>query len=157
MWAAISNISALLSIISAIVTAKSALSIKSYYEKIVNQYSVEKITVAEQKVFEAKKKYQRIKRMYLNSRGIKEDAFFDEYMDLDSALDEIQHALPVGYGDLIDIVKGTKRLLDTATVPEYIKNRSRAFLDIGGYLASISEGIKIEKAKLQEQNVKNIL
>ncbi len=156
MWDIISNASALLSIISAVITFISALSIRNYYKKIVNQYSTEKVTIAEQKAFEAKRKYQDIKRMYMNNRGIKVDAFSDAYMDLDSSLDEIQHTLPVGYGDLFDLVKEAKRLLNVATAPGHIKNRSQAFLDIGTYLDSISEGIKAEKTKLQERNVKDI-
>lgn len=71
MWQVISNIASVLSIISAIVTLCSALAIKSYYNKITTLYSVEKLTVAEQKSIEAKKTFQGLKEMYMTPRGRK--------------------------------------------------------------------------------------
>lgn len=65
MWQFISNIASVLSIISAIITSCSALTIKSYYSKITTLYSVEKLTIAEQKSIEAKKIYQELKKCIL--------------------------------------------------------------------------------------------
>ena len=78
-WSVISNIASVLTIISAVVTVISALAMRYYYAKIVNQYSVEKVTVAEHKSLEAKKEYQEIKKIYANPRGIRREIFSESY------------------------------------------------------------------------------
>ena len=66
----LSHIATVLTIISAGITGYSALKIKSYYEKIITLYSIEDLTLAEQQAINAKKEYQKLKEMYVNSRGV---------------------------------------------------------------------------------------
>lgn len=155
VWSVISNIASVLSIISAVVTVISALTMRYYYAKIVNQYSVEKVTVAEQKSLEAKKEYQEIKKMYANPRGIRKETFSEMYIKVDDMLDDIQHNLPVGYGEISALIKLAKERVNQATEPETLETRSDAFLDLGKCLDSILDKLKVEKATLQKQNIKN--
>ena len=156
MWQIISNIASVLSIASAIITCITAGKIKTYYEKIVTQYSVEKITIAELKSLEAKKEYQQIKSMYLETRGRKAKAYSDSYMKIDNNLDDIKHSLPSGYEDISRLIKEAKVILNKAVEPEVITQKSSYFLELGTYLDNIYEGLESEKSKLQEKNVKNI-
>ena len=129
---------------------------EKYYEKIVTQYSVEKITIAELKSLEAKKEYQQIKSMYLETRGRKVKAYSDSYMKIDNNLDDIKHSLPSGYEDISRLIKEAKVILNKAVEPEVITQKSSHFLELGTYLDNIYEGLESEKSKLQEKNVKNI-
>lgn len=154
-WSVISNIASVLTIISAAVTVVSALAMKNYYTKIVNQYSVEKVTVAEQKSLEAKKEYQKIKKMYANPRGIRKETFSGMYIIVDDMLDDIQHNLPVGYNEISTLIKLAKERVNEATEPQALEKRSDAFLDLGRCRDSMIDKLKVEKATLQKQNIKN--
>lgn len=154
-WSVISNIASVLTIISAVVTVISALAMRYYYAKIVNQYSVEKVTVAEHKSLEAKKEYQGIKKMYVNPRGIRRETFSEMYIKVDDMLDDIQHNLPAGYDEISELIKLAKERVNQATEPEALQRRTDAFLDLGRCLDSIIDKLKVEKATLQKQNIKN--
>lgn len=156
MWQIISNVASVLSIASAVITCITTVKIKSYYEKIVMQYSVEKVTIAEQKSLTVKKEYQNLKSMYFDSRGRRPKAYSDSYMTIDNALDDIKHSLPSGYEDISKLIKEAKLILNKATEPEVITQKSDYFLELGIYLDNIYDGLELEKRKLQEQNVKNI-
>lgn len=155
IWSAISNIASVLSIISAVVTVVSALAMRYYYAKIVNQYSVEKVTVAEQKSLEAKKEYQEIKKIYANPRGFRRETLFEIYIKVDNMLDDIQHNLPAGYDEISELIKLAKECVNQATEPEVLQKRTNEFLDLGRCLDSIIDKLKAEKATLQKQNIKN--
>lgn len=156
MWQVISNIASVLSIISAIVTLCSALAIKSYYNKITTLYSVEKLTVAEQKSIEAKKIFQGLKEMYMTPRGRKSTAYSEKYMQIDNASDDIVHLLPVDCSDASKQVKQAKDVLNKAASKECIENTSEYFTELGICLDALCESLKSQKAKTQEKNVKNI-
>lgn len=152
----ISDIASVLSIISAIVTFGSALTIKTYYHKITTLYSVEKLTVAEQKSIEAKKTFQDLKGMYKDSRGRKNTAYSDKYMQIDNTLDDIAHSLPVDCSNASKLVKQAKNLLNQATSKELMGNESGYFSELGNCLDMLYDSIKPQKATVQEENVKNI-
>ena len=156
VWNVISNIASVLTIISAVVTTISAFAMKSYYVKIVSQYSVERVTVAEQKALEAKKEYQEIKKMYIESRGVRKETFSEAYIKIDDILDDIQHILPAGYVEISGLIKYAKEHINHATEPEVLQRINNAFLDLGKYLDSIIDKLKVEKSTLQKQNIKNI-
>lgn len=156
MWQVISNMASVLSIISAIVTLCSALAIKSNYNKITTLYSVEKLTVAEQKSIEAKKTFQGLKEMYMAPRGRKSKAYSEKYMQIDNALDDIAHSLPVDCSDVSKQVKQAKDVLNKAASKECIENTSEYFTELGRCLDALCESLKSQKAKAQEKNVKNI-
>lgn len=156
MWQVISNIASVLSIISAIVTLCSALAIKSYCNKITTLYSVEKLTVAEQKSIEAKKTFQGLKEMYMTPRGRKSTAYSEKYMQIDNTLDDITHSLPVDCSDTSALVKQAKDVLNKAASKEFIENMSEHFNELGRCLDALYESLKSQKSKVQEENVKNI-
>lgn len=156
MWQFISNIASVLSIISAIITLCSALTIKSYYSKITTLYSVEKLTIAEQKSIEAKKIYQELKKMYITPRGRKNEAYSEKYMQIDNTLDDITHSLPVGFSDASTQVKHAKSMLNMASSEAFIYSKSEYFYELERNLDELYEILKSQKAKTQEQNVKNI-
>lgn len=155
IWSALSNIASILSIISAVVTVKSAFAIRRYYDKLFNHYSVERITVAEQKALETKKEYQEIKKMYLNPRGFREEKFFEQYIKVDNMLDDIQHNLPAGYYEISEQIKYAKECINQTTEPEVVQEKDDAFLDLGRCLDSIIDKLKVEKTILQKHNIKN--
>ena len=156
MWQIVSNAASILSIVSAAITCISAVKIRSYYKKIVTQYSVEKVTIAEQKALEAKKEYQHLKSMYIEIRGRKPKAYSDSYIAIDNALDDVKHSLPSGYEDISKLIKEAKEILNKATDSEVIAQKSEYFLELGTYLDNLYDGLESEKSKLQEKNVKNI-
>ena len=123
---------------------------------IVTQYSVERVTIAEQKSLEAKKEYQHLKSMYIEIRGRKPKAYSDSYIIIDNTLDDVKHSLPSGYEDISTLIKEAKTILNKATEPEVITQRSEHFLELGKYLDNIYDGLETEKSKLQEKNIKNI-
>ncbi len=156
MWDIISNIASVLSIISAVVTAKSAWAIKGYYQKIVSQYSFERITVVEQKAYEAKREYQKIKGMYANSRGTKQSTVASIYIVIDNLLDEISHSLPSGYDEIHALIKQARGSLNESMDDVKIMSKSDSFIDLGSYIDGISEKLKREKESLQKENIRNI-
>lgn len=156
MWQAISNTASVLSIISALITLWSAIKIKTYYHKITTLYSVEKVTVAEQKSIEAKKIFQSIKEMYIDTRGRKNSAYSERYMQIDNTLDDIARSLPVDCCDSLAIVRQAKEALDKATDTEFITKTSEHFRELGRCLDALYENLKCQKMMLQEKNVKNI-
>ena len=155
MWQCISNIASVLSIISACTTLWSALTIKTYYHKITTLYSVEKLTVAEQKAIEAKKIFQELKEMYTVSRGRKEEAYSEKYMQLDNILDDIVHSLPADCSDTSALIKRAKELLDKSIIKYLIAKKSEPFDELGRCLDELFENLKFQKAKAQEENVRN--
>ena len=154
-WSVISNIASVLTIISAVVTVISAFAMRYYYAKIVNQYSVEKVTVAEQKALEAKKEYQEIKKMYANPRGFRKETFSEMYINVDDLLDDIQHNLPAGYDEISELIKLARERVNQVTEPEALQRRTDEFLDLGRCLDSMIDKKKKKKATLQKQNIKN--
>ena len=156
MWQGISNIGSLLSIISAVVALRSAWAIKSYYNKITTLYSVEKLTVAEQKSIEAKKTFQMLKEMYMDPRGRNDGAYPEKYMQIDNILDDVAHSLPADYSDVSALITHTKEVLDKASSEEFIAKASEHFKELGRYLDTLCENRKTQKSKVQEENVKNI-
>ena len=155
IWSVLSYVASVLSIVSAVVTVISAFAIRDYYGKLVNHYSIEKITIAEQKSFEIKKEYQKIKKMYANSRGIRQETFSESYINVENMLDDVQYILPVGYDEISALIKYGKECINQATEPELLQERNNAFLDLGRCLDRIIDKLKIEKATLQKQNIKN--
>lgn len=152
----LSNIATILSIASAIVTFRSALKIESYYEKILSLYSVEKLTISEQKSIEAKKKYQELKKMYVETRGRERKAYSDAYMEIDNALDDIMHSIPVESTGIAALIQEAKNYLDAATAPNNIEKRSKEFLGLGTCLDNVYQALKTEKSDGQKENATNI-
>ena len=74
----------ILTVISAIVTVVSVFTIKSYYNKIVRQYSVEKLTLAEQYIHNSIEIMQKIKRIYSSdTRGLSVKKIGGLYLDIE--------------------------------------------------------------------------
>ena len=154
MWTYISNFADVLSVISAIITVKSAIEIKKYYKKIVRQYSIEKITVAEQKIHETKQLYQQIKKLYLSEgRGVTRTKLSELYIKIEENLDKISYDIPTSFEDLLSSIKSAKKQINYAMEGEKILTKSSAFMELGNLLDNINEGLKAEKEEMQKQNM----
>lgn len=155
MWTNISNVADGLSIISAIITLFSAISIKKYYKKIVRQYSVEKLTASEQKLQVAKERYQQIKRMYSGEqRGVNKKKICGLYLDIDEIFDSVIFLIPTTFSSIINSIRSAKNEINTAIMDDIIPQKNEHFFELGTLLDNIYSGIKIEKEKIQKQNMK---
>lgn len=94
--------------------------------------------------------------MYITPRGRKNVAYSEKYMQIDNTLDDITHSLPVGFSDASTQVKQAKNMLNMASSEAFIYSNSKYFYELGRNLDELYEILKSQKAKTQEQNVKNI-
>lgn len=156
MWEAITNIASVFTIVSAIVTFLSALSIRNYYDKIVLQYSIEKLTVAEQHVQNLKTLYNQVKRLYkASSRGVTKSKLSNLYMDIDENLDQIIYSIPSSYIDITDLVNKVREQLNIAMSESQIMTESESFYELGILIDNLYAGVKIEKERGQNESMES--
>lgn len=155
MWEYVSYAADALSVVSAIVTVISALSIRSYYKKIIRQFAVEKLTNSEQKMQTAIEAYQQIKRMYSgNQRGVNIQKLSKLYLDIDEIFDSISFAIPTIFTSIISSIKTAKGHINQAIMANVILSKNDHYSELGLLLDDIYSGIKLEKEKIQKQNMK---
>ena len=154
MWQWISNIASIMTIISAIITLSSAFAMKKYYEKIVRQYSIEKLTAAEQQIQNAKSQYQQIKRMYSSDgTGVKKETISDLYIDIDDKFDKVLFSIPSSFKNIIISIKDARKQINLALKADKIMSANEYYSELGILLDNIYWGIKIEKENEQRVNV----
>lgn len=154
IWGWINNSASIITIISAVVTLVSSISIRKYYKKVVKQYSTEKIVIAEQKAHEAKQIYQKIKGMYIEQRGFKKEAFSKSYLELENCLDEVSYYIPSVNEDAINLVKETKAVLNDIYNEQELNETNNKFVRLSALLDNISSALKSVKEQLHEDNIK---
>lgn len=155
MWNAISDIADLLTIISAIVSLLSVLAIRSYYKKIVRQYSVERLTVSEQETQKAIEIYQQIRRIFAgDQRGVSTKKVSNLYLDISETLGKIVFTLPTDFTHILELIKNAKEAIVMATREEVILQRNDNYIMLDSILDSIYNAIKSEKETIQKQNMK---
>jgi hypothetical protein len=153
MWQCISNIASVLTIASAIITLSSAFAMKKYYEKIVRQYSIEKLTTAEQQVQTAKTQYQQIKRIYSgDSKGVKKESISMLYIDIDDKFDKVLFSIPTSFESINTSIKEARKEINSALKDDKFMATNEHFSELGILLDNIYLGIKVEKEKGQRAN-----
>ncbi len=158
MWQWVSNIASIMTILSAIITLLSAVSMKKYYEKIVLQYSIEKMTAAEQQLQMAKRHYQQIKRLYTgNSRGINKKTVSNLFVDIDEIFDKILYSISSSYPDICSSITSAREQINLATLEENILRPNEYFTELGVLLDNIYSGVKLVKETGQESNAKALM
>lgn len=153
MWQLISNIASILTIASAIITLSSAFAMKKYYEKIIRQYSIEKLTAAEQQFQIAKTQYQHIKRIYSgSSKGVKKETISSLYIDIDDKFDKVIFSIPTSFENITDSIKEARKQINLALKDDTFMTSNEYFAELGILLDNIYLGIKVEKEKGQREN-----
>lgn len=151
----ISFIADILSVVSAIITVLSAIAIKKYYLKIVRQYSVEKLTLAEQHIHSSIETVQQLKRIYSsNNRGLSEKRLCGLYLDIEEHLNCIIFDLPASFSDIISFSTNAKEKIKLATKSENILSKSSDFEELDILLNTIILNLKKEKENIQRENMK---
>ena len=144
----------ILTVISAIITVFSACSMKKYYDKIVRQYSVEKLILSEQHIHSAIGTIQKLKRIYSSSkRGLTEKNVNSLYLDIDENLNNILFNLPSSFENIMKCSYEAKEKIKLATQKTVILNKNFYFEELDNLLNAISLNIKKEKENIQHKNM----
>lgn len=145
----------ILTVISAIITVVSAFAIKNYYNKIVRQYSVEKLILSEQHIHNAIENIQKLKRIYLSDkRGLTETKVNSLYLNIDENLNNILFDLPSSFDNIVKCSSEAKEKIKLATNKSVILTKSSHFEELDDLLNAISMNIKKEKENIQRENMK---
>lgn len=145
----------ILTVISAIVTGVSVFTIKSYYNKFVRQYSVEKLTLAEQYIHNSIEIVQMLKRMYSgDKRGLSAKKISDLYLDIEENINHMVFDLPLSFDGIIKYSSKAKEKIKLATKTDIILLKSCHFEELDDLLNVISLNIKKEKENIQQANMK---
>lgn len=145
----------ILTVISAIITVVSALSIRKYYNKIVRQYSVEELTLSEQHIHTAIETIQKLKRIYLSDkRGLTENKVNSLYLDIDDNLNNILFDLPSSFDSIMECLSDAREEIKLAIEKSVILTKNSHFEELEVLLNTISLNIKKEKEKIQRENMK---
>ena len=145
----------ILTVISAIVTVVSVFTIKSYYNKIVRQYSVEKLTLAEQYIHNSIEIMQKIKRIYSSdTRGLSVKKIGGLYLDIEENINHIVFDLPLSFDGIMKCSTEAKKKIKLSTKTDTILSKNCHFEELDDLLNAISLNIKKEKENIQKANMK---
>ncbi len=151
----LSLVADILTVVSAIITVVSALAIKKYYNKIIRQYSVEKLTLSEQHIHTAIETIQKLKRIYSSDkRGLTETKVNSLYLDIDENLSNILFNLPSSFDNIMECSSEAKEKIKLATEKSILLTKSSYFEELDDLLNAISRNIKKEKENIQHKNMK---
>lgn len=155
MLSIISITADILGIISAIVTVISAIAIRKYYQKIVKQYNVEKLTLSEQHIHQAIEDSQLLKKLYnANNRGLSINRLSDLYSSIEAKLNLIVFELPASFEEILNATCDAKKLIQEATKQSCISTKSSYFEELCVQLDALNLSIKKEKENIQQENMK---
>ena len=155
MLSIISITADILGIISAIITVISAIAIRKYYQKIVKQYNVEKLTLSEQHIHQAIEDIQQLKKMYnANSRGLSANKLSELYCNIENNLNLITFELPSSFEEILNASFDAKKLIQKATDKSCISSKNSYFEELSVMLDALNLSIKKEKENIQYENMK---
>lgn len=150
-WQNISNVSSVVTILSALFSGLSWYKTKSYYNKIAKNNSFEKLSSLDKDLEDIRNLYENIKKFHLTAskRGTNPQKIIDMHLDMESKLNQIRNTLPSKYKDILKCINTANAQIDFISDKELHFENNSSFRELGTFLKNIEDGIKIEKENLR--------
>ena len=150
-WQGISNISSIVTIVSAIFSGVAWYKTKSYYSKIAKNNSFEKLSSLDSILIEIRELYEGIKKFHLteSKRGKNSQKIVDNHLNIEIKLNQIRNTIPSKYEDILKSISKANEQINTIGDKQRYFDSNDNFRELGTYLTNIEDGIKIEKENIR--------